>query len=341
MYKSQVIEINNDLKKTKKAIIAIGCSFVQGQGAINDELYQDYKWNYKEGKPLTINTSIKQRKRLLKKYSDINPLSSDDLDFTMMEYKNAFVNVLCKKYFNGLYTPINLGIRGCGNRGSIKELYMYPDINWDSIKEIIVLYVPSGLERFDFINDQSQDHYNWKCMWPHYENCTGPRHNLWQGYSDTLYSDKFEVLEQLAHVQELMTWCKYKNAKLIVTPGFDRRYDKEYFQECLAHEVERTHDETFVKSSKPLLWKSPADKTHLLDLFPWSSMFRPNGHATFIDLVLSMEETLEDKQDHYMQFLGKGSSEGWITSCSHPSQKAHDLFAKHLYKHIVEDRVDG
>jgi hypothetical protein len=54
-----------------------------------------------------------------------------------------------------------------------------------------------------------------------------------------------------------------------------------------------------------------------------------------------MEETLEDKQDHYMQFLGKGSPEGWITSCSHPSQKAHELFAKHLYKHIVEERADG
>lgn len=341
MYKSQVTRINKDLKKTKKAIIAIGCSFVQGQGAINDELYQDYKWNYQEGKPLTIDTSIKQRKRLLKRYPNINPQGLGDLDFTMMEYENAFVNVLCKKYFQGSYTPINLGIRGCGNRGSIKELYMYPDIDWDSIKEIIVLYVPSGLERFDFINDQSQDHYNWKCMWPHYKNTQGSRRNLWQGYSDTLYSDKFEVLEQIAHVQELITWCKYKNAKLIVTPGFDRRYDKEYFQESLAQEVERDQNEKFVKSSKPLLWKSPADKTHLVDLFPWSLMFQPAGHTTFIDLVLSMEETLEDKQDHYMQFLGKGSPEGWVTSCSHPSQKAHDLFAKHLYKHIVEDRVGG
>ena len=87
--------------------------------------------------------------------------------------------------------------------------------------------------------------------------------------------------------------------------------------------------------------KHPSDKSHLIDLFPWDKMFKPNGYETFADLAISMEDTLEDTTDHYFQFLGKGSPEGWITSCSHPSQKAHDLFAKHLYKHIVEDRADG
>ena len=35
------------------------------------------------------------------------------------------------KYFAGKsHTPINLGIRGCGNRASIKELYMYPELDY-------------------------------------------------------------------------------------------------------------------------------------------------------------------------------------------------------------------
>lgn len=340
MYKNQVRFIKEDLKRTKKAIIAIGCSFVQGQGAVNDELYREYEWNYHEGKPLTIDLTYKQRKRLLKNYSNLKlnglTASASTVDFIMMEYDNAFVSVLCKKYFNGSYTPINLGIRGCGNRASIKELYMYPEINYDNLKEIIVLYAPSGLERFDFINDQAEDHFNWKCMWPYYERMQeDSRLPLWKGYSQVLHSDKFEVLEQIAHAQELLTWCKYRNAKLIITPGFDRRYNREYFEECLANQVERKN-EIFVTSKKPVFGKSKSDKTNLTDLFPWNNMFRPAGFDTFADLTISKEDKVEDKQDHYGQFLGKGSPDGWITPCSHPSQKAHDLFANHLYTHITE-----
>jgi len=333
MYKSQVTRINKDLKNTKRAIIAIGCSFVQGQGAFDDELYENFKWKYTEGLPLVIDASSKERKRISKNYQGVSN-SMHGMDFTMMEYKNAFVSVLCNKYFNGKYTPINLGLRGCGNRASIKELYMYPEINYNELKEIIVLYMPSGLERFDFVNDVAVDHFNWKCMWPHYKDMEeSPRKTLWEGYAKTLSSDKFEVIEQLAHVQELMSWCKSKKAKLIITPGFDRRYDKDYFRECLSKEVTRK-DELFVKSTKPILSKSASDKTNLLELFPWNNMFKPDGHTTFADLVIAQEDKLDDKHDHYFQFLGKGSYNGWMTPCSHPSQKGHDLFAKHLYNYI-------
>ena len=51
MYQIQVNEINKKLKNNKKAIIAIGCSFVQGQGAVDDELYQDIRLGkYHEGR---------------------------------------------------------------------------------------------------------------------------------------------------------------------------------------------------------------------------------------------------------------------------------------------------
>lgn len=338
MYKSQIDAINSDLKTTRKAIIAIGCSFVQGQGAINESLFQEYKWNFQEGRPLTIDVNNKERKRLLKHNANIKLGPGDVLDFSMMEYENAFVNVLCKKYFNGKYTPINLGIRGCGNRGSIKELYMYPDINWGIIDEIIVLYVPSGLERFDFINDEATDHFNWKCMWPHYQNMPdNGRRKLWEGYAKDLHSEKFEVLEQIAHVQELMTWCKYKNAKLIVTPGFDRRYDRDYFKECLTKAVYRDTRTGEVSSRASFFGPNRHDKSQLIDLFPWNNMFRPDGYTTFADLVISKEDKLENKQDYYGQFLGKGSPDGWITMCAHPSQKGHDLFAHRLYTYIISN----
>ena len=339
MYKSQIIEINESLKKTRKAIISIGCSFVEGQGAVDDDLYRDYNWIYSEaGAPLKIDASLKERRKLVKTRPNIRMNLDTSLDVTMMEYENAFVSVLCKKYFQGSYTPINLGLRGCGNRASIKELYMHPNITWDIIDEIIVLYVASGIERFDFINDECIEHFNWKCMWPFYKDMgDSPRKILWEGYSKNLYSDKFAVLEQISHVQELMSWCANKKAKLIITPGFDKRYDREFFERCLASEVRgRNTDSTEITLVKPL-FGSQQDKSYLLDLFPWNNMFEPDGYKTFADLALSKEDKVEDNNDHYFQFLGKGSPDRWITPCSHPSQKAHDLFAKHLYTHIINN----
>lgn len=59
MYRKQIKEINEGIKRNKKAIISIGCSFVQGQGAVDDNLYVDYKWKFEElGVPITIDEKI-------------------------------------------------------------------------------------------------------------------------------------------------------------------------------------------------------------------------------------------------------------------------------------------
>lgn len=336
MYNKQITEINKDLEKTGKAIIALGCSFVQGQGAFDDEMYKTYKWDFPGmGIPLRIDLEPGQEEEIISKYPTVesNKKQTPSLDFKFMEYKNAFVNVLCKKYFQGEYTPINLGIRGCGNRATIKELYFRPEIKWDLIKEIIVIYCPSGLERFDFVNDQWDEHFHWKAMWPHYENMeSSDRKSLWEGYGKTLWSSKFEVIEQIAHVQELMTWCKMKGAKLIVTPGFDRRYTKDNFKQCLKTSVERDMDGNVKKNNNMFFNKT--DHDYLLHLFPWDSMFEPAGYKTFVDLVMAQEPDIDDITDHFFQFLGKGSPNGWITPCSHPAAKGHDLFALYLYNHI-------
>lgn len=336
MYRKQIEEINERLKFTDKAIIAIGCSFVQGQGAVNDELYVNYEWKIPQmGMPLAISTTPEEQKELLKKYPNITKRDDEVLDFTFMEYDNAFVNVLCTKYFNNEYVPINLGIRGCGNRASIKELYFNPEIHWDKIKEIIVIYCPSGLERFDFCNDTWDDHFRWKAMWPNYKEMEpGSRKLLWEGYAKTLWSEKFEVVEQLSHVQELMSWCKHKNAKLIVTPGFDRRYNKKYFEDGLQSRVNRMPGtDELLESNVPFFGKPPHG--HLVDLFPWDNMFAPDGHATFIDLMIA-EEKLDPNTEYFFNFFGKGSPNNWITICSHPSAKGHDLFAKKLFEHIQQ-----
>jgi len=335
MFDRHVKEINKDLEKTGKAIIALGCSFVMGQGAVNDELYVDYKWTSKGlGYPLQIQIEDNEKKKFLQKYPIVEPGPDDGLDFKFMEYENAFVNVLCKKYLQGEYTPINLGARGCGNRATIKELYFYPELRWDLIKETIVIYCPSGMERFDFINDQWPEHFHWKSMWPAVseEDWSNPRNLLWQGYAKTLHSGKFEVLEQIAHVQELLLWCKLNNAKLIITPGFDRKYTREHFETELKTNITRDMIGNLEKQSNNF-FNFTNDKK-LADLFPWENMFKPDGHNTFADLSMSKEETLVDRLDYFFQFQNIGSPNYWITPCSHPGAKAHDLFASLLYKHI-------
>lgn len=340
MLHSQIPLINDTIKRTGKAVVAIGCSFVQGQGAIEDILYENYKWEYRGmGYPIKIDVSTREKLDILKQYPNLlRPHPDEKIDFTLMEYKNAFVNVLCEKYFEGEYAPINLGIRGCGNRASIKELYFRPEIDWDGIKDLIVIYMPSGIERFDFVNDLWPEHFHWKAMWPNaVDNPTNGREHLWNGYNKSLYSEKFGVLEQLAHVQELMTWCKLRNARLIVTPGFDRRYNKEYFEHELSLSIERDMDGNIREITQPGFFTYDNSKGHklLAKLWPWENTFKPEGYQTLADLAMSKEPSLENTNDFFFQFLGNRTPNGWMTPCAHPGVKAHDLYAKLLYNHIT------
>jgi hypothetical protein len=336
MYQKQIAEINADLKRTRKAIISLGCSFVQGQGAVDDDMYTNYEWKFeKVGIPLQLDPPAKEKQAIVEKYAGLISLTSENkLDFTFMEYKNAFVNVLCKKYFDGEYTPINLGLRGNGNRGTIKELYFHPNLNWKDIDECIVIYCPSGMERFDFVNDAWLDHHHWNCMWPHYKDQAGAKRTLWEGYAKALWSEKFEVLENIGHVQELMTWCNAHDARLIITPGFDHRYTPEYIRKSVFDTVVRNTKNEVMPS-----WGRRTDQDNYLEsivnLWPWDLMYCPGGYATFVDLITSKEHLPGYEKFNYFDYIGKGSPNGWITACSHPSAKGHDLFAKYLYHYIV------
>jgi len=338
MFSSQVKQINKDLAKKGRAIVSIGCSFVQGQGAINDEIFDNYNFNASDlGEVLSLQANDKDVKQLLDSYPSLSVNHSNKIDFTMMEYENSFVYQLANHQYKEKYVPINLGQRGCGNRASIKELY-FNNINWNFCKEIIVIYCPSGMERFDFAQDQSTEHFRWVCMWPNdLPESDGPRKKLWDGYKESVYSDKHAIIEQIAHVQELLTWCKAHNAKLIITPAFDRRYDKEYFQNELAMHVDRHGgNELGEYRNKRMFEPKNLFVDYYLEMWPWDKMFYPYGYETFADLAINQEPDVEDKRETYWQFQGNRSPLGYITACSHPGQKAHALFASALAKHIKE-----
>jgi hypothetical protein len=333
MTKDEINAVNESLAKTQKLIISLGCSFVEGQGAIDQEIYDNYKWTIdRVGVPMQPDISLTEKRRLVKKHDTIE-LVNDELRFHKMEKANSFVNVLCKKYFNGSYTPLNLGKRGRGNRASIRSLYYLPEINWHHAKEIIVIYVPSSIERFDFVADHSSNSdVDFICMWPHWKDQPkGARQTLWRGYNDALYTDKFAVLEQIGNFVELQNWCDLKNAKLVITPGFDRSYSRSTFLKNIQNKVERNHTMALEREYKITEQPNLESLERIVNTVRWGSFFKPNNSPTFVDLVMKQE--LRPKTN-YWDYIGEGSPKKWITACCHPSAKAHDFFALKLYEHI-------
>jgi len=341
----QIHRINKKLENTDKVIIALGCSFAEGQGAIYDSLYDNYKWHYQGmGKGMLVTVSDSEKKEIMYQYPDKVTVdkASGKLDFSIMEIENSFSHVLAEKYFDNEYVAINMGIRGTGNRGQIKELYFRPEINWHRVKKIIVVYCVSGIERFDFVNDLWDTHYHWKAMWPKKEIDENDRKPLWEGYGQTVYSEKQAIIEQIANVQELLTWCKLHNASLIITPGFEQRYTKEYFNENLNTIVNRNSRQEIIENSflKNILDVKKVSHDYLSLLWPWNNMFYPDDNDTFIRLCMSQEnDEIKNSTDWFWQFLGNRSPKGYITGCAHPGEKGHDLFAKHLYFHILKNNL--
>lgn len=340
MYSRQYEFINTDLRRTRAAVIGMGCSFVEGQGAFDDEMYEMYHFEVKRvGRPAALDISVEELRRISIQYDIPFDEQTQNVNWTVMEYRNAFVNVLCSKYLFHEYTPINLGLRGHGNRATIKEVYAHPAIDWHLIDKLIVVWMPSGLERFDFVSDMWFDAAHWACLWPQPENVpvNKPRYNMWKGYKEAIWSDKSEVLEQIMNACELQTWCQAHNADLIITPAFDTRYTREYFLSALRKNYHRTCD--WERQENPYIpeWHNENFRAeHLIDSFPWNNFFRPQDFLTFSDFTLQQEGICGN---NIWEWLGIGTPKRWMTPCCHPSAKAHDLYAKLLSEYLVNQQI--
>lgn len=322
MYVKQYPEIIDRLKETDKAVIAIGCSFVQGQGAIDAPILDNYPWHVNEQGMMMLQGDQDLHKKIGKIYSI--PYFGDRLDFTDMEYKNSFVSVLCDKYLNREWTPINFGMRGNGNRASIKQLYSHPHLRLNEVSEKVVIYMPSGMERFDFVQSFPIDHFGFITMWPHYQNISDkPRKMLWEGYAKTIWSEYHEALEQIYLFQEIDSWCKNNNAKLIIFPGFDHRYTKEEFSRILLADLNTPTDETAATIKERLKL--------MIDEVPWEKFIEVDDCRTFTEL-LSFKSTGVIRQDKwsYWDYFQKGSPDGYFTKCCHPGAIGHDYLASKL-----------
>ena len=273
--------------KKDKLLIGIGCSFTQGQGGLSDEVWEKYNWNIPNTHEI----------------SEIEPL----------ELEGSWVNQLCKNHMSD-WTPINLGERGAGNRAASKYLTsVFPEFDLENNdKEKIVVFMLSGPERYTVVDNRWKERYHgvFQSIWPNPDS----DNELWRAYANVMYSEKQSMMETYFAIKEVQDWCKYNNAKLIITSGFSFDYYADYTKENIKKTIE-------------LDWQ--------LDLF------LPEDHPSFFHLLLDM-----DGFDYNIQNGGYWDALNYndeyptgtphVSRCCHPNLKGHTKIAEVLYDKIKE-----
>lgn len=302
-YKYEMIERKKD---KPKIIIGLGDSFTQGQGACSVELWEKHNW-------------------------DLGNISElDNHDVIKSSYENSWVNKICENHLTD-YTPINLGMTGRGNRGAVKELYLHPELRMEKSKEIIVVFMLTGMERFDFIHKEFFEHVHYTTMWPN------NNHELWKLYMKEIWSDKFGVLETLLSIAEVKMWCSANNAKLFLISAFTPYYNRDYFFNTL----KGSGDE-----EKNYLYNNEGYINLLLNTnIDWDNFIRPNGFNCVTDYLCNLENredlispTSPGNYYNYAYELDKLSPNEYITKCAHPSYKGHEKIAESIYNSIIKNK---
>ena len=268
-----------------KVIIGLGDSFTQGVGSWETSTY------------LAHNNHI-----------DIHNIPSDIIDEM---YENSWVHQLCKNHLPE-YIPVNFGMMGNGNRAAVKELYLNPLVNLKNASKVTVVYMLSGLERFDFVNNAFPEHHHFYTMWPNYtdKNSTNPK--LWKLYATTIWSDKFSIVEGLLNIKEAEMFCKANNYDLVITNAFDNRVTKDNFMSMLGS----THRD-------------------LINSIPWDKFLYPKRMKSFIELLTAMDGRPSlGSGGFFPYYTNLPAPTKYITNCAHPSKEGHRVIADTIYKFI-------
>jgi hypothetical protein len=328
--------INQDLLRTRKLVIAIGCSFTAGSAAWDSNFVEEHWDDFAPQQPLIHNATLGVKQKIAKKYGKIRLLDTV-LDTSQMEYDNAYVNVLAKKYLNDEWTPANLGWTASGTWSAISKLFMY-DINWSLAEKIVVIFMPTSLNRLDLINDVifsadkiADTHLT---LWPNIDNQLG----MWSGkieseYAKCIWSDKYSAIKFHLEMQILKQWVNAHNANLIVTPAFDSTYHRNHFNNMFNNTVIRNQSNRHLISER----RAVGLEDRRADDIPWELFFRPQDCSSFFRLATAQETDLKYQDMDMFQLIssGKGSADKWIMPCGHPSGKAHELMAQEFYQHMT------
>lgn len=283
-----------------KYIIGLGCSWTQGEGGYPDNIWKQY------------NGRVQLR-------------GVDDYHLRQYEHDNSWVNVLCRDHFPD-HTPINLGVRGIGNRAAVHQLHFCDKIDFSSSSGIIVLML-SGFERFDFFQEQPKRttkqndgysngeyaHYKWRTMWPVPDN-GGAEEPLWTCYAKMLWSEQFIASEQMMALLDLQTFAKAHNFKVVVANAFNQR--PEGMIEYLRHNTGA-----------------------LCDKFNWDSyLHSKTDYSAFVELLVRLDGILPPHKwgafhEHYRK---RDWPSTFLTNCegAHPTINGYKAIGDELARFI-------
>lgn len=276
----------------KKVVVGLGCSWTQGEGG-----YPDHIWKQYNGR---VNLPMYKSRHLIP-----------------YEHEHSWVNVLCRDHLTG-YTPVNLGQRGIGNRGSAKSLYLV-DFDWNDVEEGIVVFMLSGFERFDFFRDSWRNekfcghsdikdagHYNFQTLWPHLGN-----QRVWDVYAEDIYSESGIAGEQLANIMEVQTFCKAYNFKFVLANAFDGR-GRQFFEEHCGPLSNRIDWSSYIHTSR--------------------------NYESFVELLVKKDQFVSEEnwRHYYNAYQESPGPKQYLTNCVHPTIDGYKLIAQELREFIKQ-----
>ena len=278
----------------KKYIIGLGCSWTQGEGGYPDEIWHQYN-----GRPQIS----------LRGYCDYH--------IRQYEHENSWVNVLCRDHFTD-HTPINLGIKGIGNRAAVEQLHFCDRIDWENSTGTIVLLL-SGFERLDLpgtitsYNGQDDGysngeycHYKWQTAWPH-----SSKHNmLWTTYAKQLWSERFVATGQMMALLNLQNFAKAHNFNLVIANAFNQRSEGviEYLRETTGA---------------------------LCDKFDWSTyLHNTTDYVAFVQKLVELDNLMnpDEWRNFHQYYFNRDWPAEYLTNCegAHPTIKGYKVIADEL-----------
>jgi len=279
------------IDKGDKVIVGLGDSFTQGVGSWSKATY---KFNGNRIPTFSVPDSLNEEM-----------------------YANSWVNQLCENHLPE-WKGANLGKMGTGNRAAIKELYLYPNLRLDLASEVIVIFLLSGIERFDFINRNFKDIHHFFTMWPNAKDRKSSHRKLWQIYAKDIWSYQFEVIESLLNIKEAEAVCTANGFKLVLASGFEQRFTKEYFYKNIGKE-----------------------HVDLVNTIPWEKFCYPQDNDSFIELLLRLEGKHElTGGAFYKHYMDMRKPSKYISNCAHPSQTGHKIIAEEFYKHLTDTLLE-
>lgn len=281
-----------------KYVIGLGCSWTQGEGGYPDEIWHQYN-----GRP------------------QISLRGKSDYHIRHHEHENSWVNRLAVDHFPD-HTPINLGVKGIGNRAAVEQLHFCDKVDFTNSEGIIVLLL-SGFERLDLPGTHSEGngendgysngqyrHHKWQTAWP-----IDSQNSFWKSYAKDLFSERFVATGQMMALLNVQAFAKSVGYKLIVANAFNQVHNGNIYE--------------YLK----------ANTGDLVDKFDWSCyLHNTTDYVAFVQKLVQLDNIMDanDWQGFHQQYFSRTWPAEYLTNCegAHPTIKGYKVIADELANFI-------